>query len=132
MLLSFSLVLNFVMNNPAVENAVSASADVGGIVFKASPSFIIFDDRFSVEANNSNPCFTILHKLELLLVEQRRAFFFEWIAFSNFSYNFKDFSSKVSVLSSSECKELASDSYSSENKSCHNYFSLLNQRVFIW
>ncbi|GBM03585.1 hypothetical protein AVEN_203161-1 [Araneus ventricosus] len=36
------------MNNPAAENAISASADIGGIVFKALPSFIIFDG-FSVE-----------------------------------------------------------------------------------
>ncbi|GFW81823.1 hypothetical protein TNCV_2884971 [Trichonephila clavipes] len=30
-----SLVLRFVTNNPAAENALSASIDVGGIVFKA-------------------------------------------------------------------------------------------------
>ncbi|GBO19239.1 hypothetical protein AVEN_107075-1 [Araneus ventricosus] len=54
MLLSFSLVLIFVMNNPAAENALSASAHVEGIVLKASPSFIIFDDQFSVESNNCN------------------------------------------------------------------------------
>ncbi|GBN26605.1 hypothetical protein AVEN_53922-1 [Araneus ventricosus] len=32
------------MNNPAAENALSASADVGRFMFKASTSFIIFDD----------------------------------------------------------------------------------------
>ncbi|GBN49047.1 hypothetical protein AVEN_189657-1 [Araneus ventricosus] len=37
----------FVMNNSAAENALSASDDVVGIVFKASLSFITFDDRFS-------------------------------------------------------------------------------------
>ncbi|GBN73715.1 hypothetical protein AVEN_86694-1 [Araneus ventricosus] len=58
------------MKNLSEENAPSASADVGGIVFRASPSFIIFADRFSVESNNCNSCFTILLKLELLLVEQ--------------------------------------------------------------
>ncbi|GBN00913.1 hypothetical protein AVEN_8383-1 [Araneus ventricosus] len=52
MLLSFSLVLSIVINNPAAENALSAPADVGGIVFKASPSFIIFAERFSVQSNN--------------------------------------------------------------------------------
>ncbi|GBM65858.1 hypothetical protein AVEN_248041-1 [Araneus ventricosus] len=77
MLLSFSLVLGFVMNNPAAENALSASADVGGIIFKASPSFIIFDEQFSVESNNCNSCLTILLKLELFLVEQRRTFVYE-------------------------------------------------------
>ncbi|GBO09306.1 hypothetical protein AVEN_20677-1 [Araneus ventricosus] len=70
------------MNNPAAENALSTSADGGRIAFKTSPSFIIFDDRFPVESNNCNSCFTILLKLELLLVEQRRTFVFEWIAFS--------------------------------------------------
>ncbi|GBM69288.1 hypothetical protein AVEN_86624-1 [Araneus ventricosus] len=99
------------MNNLATENALSASAD-GGIVFKSSPSFIIFYDRFSIGSNNYNSCFTILLKLELLLVEKRKNFVFEWIAFSNFSYNVKDLSSKVPVLSSSECEELDSDSYS--------------------
>ncbi|GBN75597.1 hypothetical protein AVEN_70922-1 [Araneus ventricosus] len=57
-----------------------------------------------------NSCFTILLKLELSLVEQRRTFVFEWIAFSNFTYNVKDFSSKVYVLSSFENEELDSDS----------------------
>ncbi|GBM35000.1 hypothetical protein AVEN_240362-1 [Araneus ventricosus] len=32
------LVLRFVMNNPAAENALSASDDVGGIAFKVSPN----------------------------------------------------------------------------------------------
>ncbi|GBM14033.1 hypothetical protein AVEN_209930-1 [Araneus ventricosus] len=59
-----SLVLSFVMNNPAAENVLSASADVGGIVFKASPSFIIFDDRFSVESNSS--VFTIFVQIKSL------------------------------------------------------------------
>ncbi|GBO31407.1 hypothetical protein AVEN_127487-1 [Araneus ventricosus] len=112
------------MNNPAAENALSASAD-GGIVFKDSPNFTVFDDLFSLESNSSyNSCFTILLKLELLLVEQRRTFVFKWIAFSNFSYNVKDSSSKVSGLSSSGCEELDRDS---SKKSCQNYFSLLNQ-----
>ncbi|GBN41799.1 hypothetical protein AVEN_192460-1 [Araneus ventricosus] len=93
---------------------LSAPADVEGIVFKASPSFKIFDDRFPVESNYCNSCFTILLKVELLLVEQRRTFVFEWIAFYNFSYNVQDFSSKVSVLYSSECEELDSDSSSSQ------------------
>ncbi|GBM94112.1 hypothetical protein AVEN_237386-1 [Araneus ventricosus] len=128
MLLSLSLVLNFVMNEPAAENSPT-SADVEGIVFKASPSFIIFDDRFSVEPNNWNYCFTILLKLELLLVEQRWTFVFEWITFSNFSYNVKDFSSEVSVLSSSDIKELNIESSSPLKTPCHNYFNLLNQRV---
>ncbi|GBM59805.1 hypothetical protein AVEN_10014-1 [Araneus ventricosus] len=114
MLLSLSLVLSFAVNNPAAENALSASADVGGIAFKASPSFI-FNDRFSVESNNCNSCFTILLKLELLLVEQCKIFIFEWIAFSNLSYYVKDLSFKVSVLSSSECEELDNDSSSSKN-----------------
>ncbi|GBM13979.1 hypothetical protein AVEN_152397-1 [Araneus ventricosus] len=107
MLLSLNLVLSFITNNLATENALSASAD-GGIVFKSSSSFIIFYDRFSVGSNNYNYCFTILLKLELLLVEQRRNFVFDWIASPNFSYNVQDFSSKVSVLSSSECEELDS------------------------
>ncbi|GBN81278.1 hypothetical protein AVEN_200125-1 [Araneus ventricosus] len=38
MLLSFSLVLSFVLNNPAAEDALSASTDVGGIVLKVSRS----------------------------------------------------------------------------------------------
>ncbi|GBL67080.1 hypothetical protein AVEN_267199-1 [Araneus ventricosus] len=108
MLLPLSLVLSFVMNNPEAENALSASTD-GGIVFKSSPSFTIFYDRFSIESNNYNSCFTIFLKLEILLVEQRGTFVFEWIAFSNFSYDVKDFSPKVSVLYSSECKALDSD-----------------------
>ncbi|GBO26142.1 hypothetical protein AVEN_229889-1, partial [Araneus ventricosus] len=66
------LARSFVMNNPAAENALSASPDVVGIVFKASPSFIIFDDRFSVESNNCNSFFPIFLKLELLLVIQRK------------------------------------------------------------
>ncbi|GFY08335.1 hypothetical protein TNCV_1357411 [Trichonephila clavipes] len=33
----------------SAENDLSASADVGGIAFKASTSFIIFDEEFSVE-----------------------------------------------------------------------------------
>ncbi|GBM50511.1 hypothetical protein AVEN_174030-1, partial [Araneus ventricosus] len=100
------------MKSPAAENSLSASADVEGIVFKALHSFIIFDDRFSVESNNCSSYFTILLKLELLLVEQHWPFDFEWITFSNFSYNIKDFSFKVSVLSSSECEELDSESSS--------------------
>ncbi|GBL81066.1 hypothetical protein AVEN_83141-1 [Araneus ventricosus] len=99
------------MNNPAAENFLSASADVEGIVFKAPPSFIKFDDRFSV-SNNCNSCFIVLLKKELLLVGQHWTLVFEWITFSNFSYNVKDFSSKVSVLSSSECEELDSESSS--------------------
>ncbi|GBN55307.1 hypothetical protein AVEN_58562-1 [Araneus ventricosus] len=114
MLLSLSLVLSFDMNNPAAENARSASADVGRIVFKASPSFIIFDDGFSVESNNCNSCFTFSLKLELLPSEQLKTFVFEWIAFYNFSYNTRDLSSKVSVLSSSEYEELDSNSPSSQ------------------
>ncbi|GBM17997.1 hypothetical protein AVEN_207241-1 [Araneus ventricosus] len=103
------------MNNPAPENAFSASLpNVGGIVFTASASFIIFDDRFYFESNNCSSYFTIVLKLELLLVEQRRTFVFEWIAFFNFSYNVKDLSSKVSVLSSSKCEEFDSDSSSSQ------------------
>ncbi|GBO28697.1 hypothetical protein AVEN_123478-1 [Araneus ventricosus] len=99
MLLSLSLVPTFVMNNPAAENALSASTDVGGIVFKDSPNFIVFYDLFSVESISSyNSCFTILLKLELLLVEQRRTFVSEWIAFSNFSYNVKDSSSSFRAL----------------------------------
>ncbi|GBN08747.1 hypothetical protein AVEN_9911-1 [Araneus ventricosus] len=109
MLLSFSLIRSFVLNKSAAENSLSLSADVG-IVYKASSSFVIFDDRFSVESNNCNSCFPILLKLELLLVEQSKTFVFEWIAFSNFTYNVKDFSSKVSGLSSSKGKELDSDS----------------------
>ncbi|GBM07158.1 hypothetical protein AVEN_15411-1, partial [Araneus ventricosus] len=68
--LSFCLFLTFVMNNTAAENALSATTHVGGVVFKASPSFIIFADRFSVESNNCNSCFNILLKLKLFLVEQ--------------------------------------------------------------
>ncbi|GBN79022.1 hypothetical protein AVEN_218254-1 [Araneus ventricosus] len=106
MFLSLCLVLSFVVNNPAAENALSASTDIGGMVFKVSPRFLIFDDLFSVESNNCNSCFTILLKIELLLVEQRRTFVLEWIAFSHFSYNVKNLSSKFSVFSSSEGKEL--------------------------
>ncbi|GBM51297.1 hypothetical protein AVEN_252640-1, partial [Araneus ventricosus] len=40
MLLSLSLVLSFVMNKPAAENALLASAHVGGIILKASPSLM--------------------------------------------------------------------------------------------
>ena len=36
MLLSLSLVLNFVMKSPAADNALSDSMDVDGTVFKAS------------------------------------------------------------------------------------------------
>ena len=36
MLRSLSLVLNFVMKSPAVDNTLSDSMDVDGIVFKAS------------------------------------------------------------------------------------------------
>ncbi|GBL83387.1 hypothetical protein AVEN_110694-1 [Araneus ventricosus] len=72
MLLSFNLVRGFAMYNSSAENALSASVDALEIVFKASPSFIIFDDRFSVVSNNCNSCFPILFKLELLLVEQPR------------------------------------------------------------
>ncbi|GBN76723.1 hypothetical protein AVEN_149757-1 [Araneus ventricosus] len=97
------------MNNQATENSFSASEEVEGIVFKASPSFITFVDRFSVESNNCNSCITILLKLELLLVEQRWTCVFEWITFSNVSYNVKDFSSKVSGLSCSECEDLDSE-----------------------
>ena len=57
MLLSLSIVPNFVMNIPVAENAFSALTDVGGIVFKASHNFIIFEDYFSVESNNCNSCF---------------------------------------------------------------------------
>ncbi|GBN00087.1 hypothetical protein AVEN_225980-1 [Araneus ventricosus] len=70
MLLSLTLVLSFAMNNPAAENTLSASADVGGIVFKASSNFIIFDDHFSVDSNGCNSCFTILSKFKHLLIEQ--------------------------------------------------------------
>ncbi|GBL98725.1 hypothetical protein AVEN_8625-1 [Araneus ventricosus] len=104
------------MNNPATENSLSASAEVEGIVSKTSPSFMIFVDRFSVESNNCNSYFTILLKLELLLVEQRCTFVFEWITFSNFSYNVSDFSSKVSVLSYSECEDLDSESSSPQKR----------------
>ncbi|GBM14318.1 hypothetical protein AVEN_128373-1 [Araneus ventricosus] len=114
MLLSLSLVLSFVMNNTVAENALSALADVRAIVFKTSRSFILLDDRISVESNNYNSCFTILLKLEVLLAKQRRTFVFEWIAFSNFSYNVKDLSSKVSELSSSECEELDNHAPSSQ------------------
>ncbi|GBN08194.1 hypothetical protein AVEN_57210-1 [Araneus ventricosus] len=115
MVLSFSIVRSFVMRTPAAEKAISTSAGVAAIVFKASPSFIIFDVQFSVESNNCNSCFPILLKLELLLVEQLKAFVFEWIGFSNFSCNVKGFSSKVSGLSS-ECEELDSDLPSSQKR----------------
>lgn len=42
------------MHNPAAENALLASADVKGIEFKVLPSFITFDDRFTIESNNFN------------------------------------------------------------------------------
>ncbi|GBO16181.1 hypothetical protein AVEN_80695-1, partial [Araneus ventricosus] len=64
----------------------------------------------NAESNNCNSGFPILLKLELLPVEKFKAFVFEWIAFSNFTYNVKDLSSKVSGLSSFECKELDSGS----------------------
>ncbi|GBL98236.1 hypothetical protein AVEN_174046-1 [Araneus ventricosus] len=99
----------FVMNNTAAENALSASDDVVANVFKASPSFIVFDDRFSVESNYCNSCSPILIKLDPFLLQQRKITVFEWITLSNFSYNVQDFSSKVSCLSS-ECKKLDSDS----------------------
>ncbi|GBM84759.1 hypothetical protein AVEN_249895-1 [Araneus ventricosus] len=70
------LSLSFVIKNPVAENALSASAGVGGIVFTVSTSFATFDDRYSVESNNCNSCFTILLKLELLLVEYLRTFVF--------------------------------------------------------
>ena len=104
MLLSLSVVLNFVMNIPAPENALLASSEVAAIVFKVSFNFIIFHDRFSMESKNCNSCLTILLTLESLQNEQRmRAFVFEWIAFSNFCSSVNDLSSKVSMLSSSEC-----------------------------
>ncbi|GFY09658.1 hypothetical protein TNCV_381531 [Trichonephila clavipes] len=50
---TLSLVLSILTNNPVAENALSASFDFGGFVFKASRNFIKFGDGFLVESNRA-------------------------------------------------------------------------------
>lgn len=91
---SMLLSLSPVTNNSTVENALSGLAHVKGIIFKASLNFILCHDPFTVDSINYNSCCTILFKLELLLVEQLKAFVFERNTFSNFYSTWKILLSK--------------------------------------
>jgi hypothetical protein len=46
---ALNLFLSFVMKMPAIENALSASIDVGGIVFRALNNFSKFSGLFLVD-----------------------------------------------------------------------------------